>query len=247
MYVGNEVRNPDSEAQKFVPHLLSPLLRHRKRKRPNTETDRERCLMISTRMSAKQLYFPRISRAQRGPFFSRNPLFVKGSTPRLWKQLAWSSSHADSTTFVLSKLSGQVMRGYAQWGQLLPNICYPPFAPPTFFSSGNEGIKQKKWSILADTFWTFTGFSKDFERFICPVWEYAFCVPAYACLTISASQLSERFLQGSTLKHLEQSGYNICPSCTEHSSGIKRSWYQLVCTCWRVCSRGDCWCRTNTV
>lgn len=71
-------------------------------------------------MSAKQLYFPRISRAQRGPFFSRNPLFVKGSTPRLWKQLAWSSSHADSTTFVLSKTVGSVES--CTMRQLLPNI-----------------------------------------------------------------------------------------------------------------------------
>lgn len=79
-----------------------------------TETDSKRCLMISTRMSAKQLYFPRISGAQKGPFFSGNPVFVKGSTPRRWKQLAWSSSHADSTTFVLSKWWGRVAMSQMQ-------------------------------------------------------------------------------------------------------------------------------------
>lgn len=50
--------------------------------------DSKGCHKISTRMSAKQLYFPRISRAQRRPFSNRNPLFLEGSTSRLWKQLA---------------------------------------------------------------------------------------------------------------------------------------------------------------
>lgn len=40
--------------------------------------DSKGCHMISARMSAKQLYFPRISRAQRRPFSDRNPLFLEG-------------------------------------------------------------------------------------------------------------------------------------------------------------------------
>lgn len=65
-------------------------------------------------MSAKQLYFPRIRQTQRRPFFSWNPLFVKESTPRLWKQLVRLSSHANGTTFVLSKLLGQTIMGQAK-------------------------------------------------------------------------------------------------------------------------------------
>lgn len=53
--------NHDSGALKFVPpHHLS-CLKHWNRNRQNIETDSEKCLMISTRMSAKQLYFTRIS------------------------------------------------------------------------------------------------------------------------------------------------------------------------------------------
>lgn len=62
------------EDQKCVPHLSDS---DTKRLQPD-HRDSKGCHMISARMSAKQLYFPRISRAQRRPFFDRNPLFLEG-------------------------------------------------------------------------------------------------------------------------------------------------------------------------
>lgn len=177
--------------------------------------DSERCLMISTRMSAKQLYFPRISRAQRGPFFGRNPLFVKGSTPRLRKQLAWSSSHADSTTFALSEIVRSGHDGCpAHWASFAKYLCYPPFWLDLVFFN-HVRAQNQNWIIgpcsrSVNLLRTCADFSSDVEKWttswrslcrlsLSPLENFLQFVPF---LTVSASQLSKRVLRGSTWKNI---------------------------------------------
>lgn len=81
---------------------MIPCLGHWNRNRQNTKTDSKKCLMISTGMSGKQLYFTHISHDKGG--LSSAGIHSLWSGLRLWKQLAWSGSHANSTTLVPSKM-----------------------------------------------------------------------------------------------------------------------------------------------
>lgn len=79
--------------------------------------------MIFTSMSAKQLYFPHINRAQRGPFFGRNPLFVKGSCFEASETIGQNKfPRRQHKIRAFKKLLLQVAAGQALHAQLWSNI-----------------------------------------------------------------------------------------------------------------------------
>lgn len=144
--------------------------------------------------------------ATKEPFFSRNPLFVKGSAPRLWKQLAWSSSHAVSMTFGYQNC--RVTKGQAQQSGLCQTFLLSRFRFDLIWwdNSIDRGIKQRKLSIIAAAFWAVRRLPP-MIRFIFAAWERAFSVchfmPAWP--SVPASCLKAR-RGGRAAKHLEASG-----------------------------------------